>query len=80
MITDQLTTVTLSIGRNLKSVTILTHFGHLYTDKKENSHVWLIFGSHSSYMVKYLSISYMIIKPFLIYDFATDPIWISLYM
>ncbi len=34
----------------------------------------------SSYMVKYLRISSHIRKPFLIYDFATDPIEISLYM
>ncbi len=33
----------------------------------------------SSYMVKYLHISSYIRKSFLIYDFATDPIWISLY-
>ncbi len=32
-----------------------------------------------SYMVKYLRISSYVRKPFLIYDFATDPIWISLY-
>ncbi len=31
-------------------------------------------------MVKYLRISSYIRKPFLIYDFATDPFWISLYM
>ncbi len=31
-------------------------------------------------MVKYLRISLYIRKPFLIYDFAPDPIWISLYM
>ncbi len=31
-------------------------------------------------MVKYLSISSYIRKPFLIYDFPTDPIWTSLYM
>ncbi len=31
-------------------------------------------------MVKYLRISSYIRKPFLIYDFATDPILISLYM
>ena len=31
-------------------------------------------------MVKYLRISSYIRKPFLIYDFATAPLWISLYM
>jgi hypothetical protein len=67
----------------------------LYTDKKENqiflicmykkiqkyqllSHKWLVMAS--SCMVKYLRIFSYIRKPFLIYDFATDPIWISLYM
>ncbi len=34
----------------------------------------------SSYMTKYLRISSYIRKPFLIYGFATAPIWISLYM
>ncbi len=33
-----------------------------------------------SYMTKYLRISSCNRKPFLIYDFATDPIWISLFM
>ncbi len=32
------------------------------------------------YMGKYLRISSYIRKPFLIYDFATAPLWISLYM
>ncbi len=41
------------------------------------SHIWL---TASSFMVKYLCISSYIRKPFLIYDFAPDPIWISLYM
>ncbi len=35
-----------------------------------NPHIWW----------KYLCISSYIRKPFLIYDFAPDPIWISLYM
>ncbi len=39
--------------------------------------LWL---TASSYMVKYLRISSYIRKPFLMYDFATDPIWISLSM
>jgi hypothetical protein len=34
----------------------------------------------SSYMGKYLRISSYIRKPFLIYDFATAPLWISFYM
>ncbi len=41
------------------------------------SHTWLTATSH---MVKYLRISPYIRKPFLIYDFATAPFWISLYM
>ncbi len=45
-------------------------------DRLQN-HKWL---TASSYKVKYLRISSYIRKPFLIYDFATDPIWISLYM
>ncbi len=32
------------------------------------------------YMIEYLHISSYIWKPFFIYDFATNPIWISLYM
>ncbi len=63
-----------------------------YTDKKENqifliyeefrveqlqSHIWLM---ASSYMGKYMRISSYIRKPFLIYDCATAPLWISLYM
>ncbi len=41
------------------------------------SHIWL---TASSYMGKYLRISSYIKKPFLIYDFATAPLWSSLYM
>ncbi len=63
-----------------------------WTDKKEikfssyirkfrmeqlQSHIWL---TASSYMEKYLRISSYIMKPFLIYDFATAPLWISLNM
>ncbi len=40
------------------------------------SHIWL---TASSYMGKYLRISSCIRKPFLIYDFATAHLWISLY-
>ncbi len=42
------------------------------------SRIWR--KAYSSYMVKYLRISSYIWKPFLIYDFATSPIWISLHM
>ncbi len=61
-------------------------WGH--TEKKENQ-IFLIYkGSQKSHirltastnMVKYLRISSYIRKPFLIYDFATDLTWISLYM
>jgi hypothetical protein len=41
------------------------------------SPIWL---TASSYMGKYLRISSYIRNPFLIYDFATDPMWISLHM
>ncbi len=41
------------------------------------SHIWL---TASSYMGIYLRISSYIRKPFFIYDFATAPLWISLYM
>ncbi len=41
------------------------------------SHIWL---TASSYMGKFLRISSYIRKPFLIYDFATAPLRISLYM
>ncbi len=41
------------------------------------SHIWL---TASSYIGKYLRISSYIRKPFLIYDIATAPFWISLYM
>ncbi len=41
------------------------------------SNIWF---TASSYMTKYLRISSYIRKPFLIYDFATAPIWITLYM
>ncbi len=39
------------------------------------THIWL---TASSYMVKYLRTYSCIRKPFLIYDFATAPLWISL--
>ncbi len=41
------------------------------------SHIWL---TAFSYMVKYLRISSYIRKPFLVYNFATAPRWISCYM
>ncbi len=41
------------------------------------SHIWL---TASSYMGNYFCISSYFRKPFLIYDFATAPLWISLYI
>ncbi len=41
------------------------------------SNIWL---TASLYMVKHLRISSYIRKPFLEYDIATDPLWISLYL
>ncbi len=41
------------------------------------SHIWL---TAASFMGKYFRISSYIRKPFLIYDFGTAPLWISLYM
>ncbi len=41
------------------------------------SHIWL---TATSYMGKYLRTSSYIRKPFLIYDFATAQLWLSLYM
>jgi hypothetical protein len=65
----------------------------VYTDKKKkikfssyirkfrrerlHSHIWL---RASSNMTKYLCISLYIRKPFLLYDFSTASVWISLYM
>ncbi len=43
------------------------------------SHIW-VWLTASSYMGKYLRISSYIRKPFLTYDFATAPLWISLYV
>ncbi len=41
------------------------------------SHIWL---TNSSYMITFLCIFSYIRKPLLMYDFAPDPIWISLRM
>ncbi len=74
---------------------VISHFSYLKCGKKQRRrffqwlfegekininfvllHIWLM---ASSYMVKYFCLSSYIRKPFLIYDFAPDPIWISLY-
>jgi hypothetical protein len=82
--------MTYSIIRNCQKSWWSTNIDYR-TDKKENkfssyirkfrmkqlqSHIWL---TTSSYMGKYLHLSSYIRKPFLIYDFATAPLWISLY-
>ncbi len=68
------------------------HCSRTCTDKKENqifllykeiqngavAKSYIIWLTASSYI--HLSISSYIMKPFLIYDFATAPLWISLYM
>jgi hypothetical protein len=49
----------------------------IYKEIQKGSGAWL---TPSSYMTKSWRIFSYIRKPFLIYDFALDPIWISLYM
>ncbi len=70
----------------------ISYLDSWYTDKKEN-HIFLIYRKilsgavAKSYMInglliygeKYFRISSYIRKPFLIFDFATAPLWISLY-
>ncbi len=58
--------------REIKFSSYIRKFGR----DRLQSHIWL---TASPYIVKYLRISSYIRKPFLIYDFATDPIWISIY-
>ncbi len=52
-------------------------YEEILRDRAQSMHIWL---TASSYMMNYLRISSYIRKPFLIYDFATDPIWISIHM
>ncbi len=52
-----------------------SHIRNIRRDRVQ-SHIWL---TASSIMTKYLRTSSYIRKPFLIYDFAPDPFWISLY-
>ncbi len=61
---------------DIKGKKIFLIYKEIQRDRVQ-SHLWL---TASSYMVKYLSISSYIRKPFLIYDFAPDPIWTSFYM
>ncbi len=44
------------------------------------NHIWLTASSYTVCMVKYLRISSYIGKPFLIYDFVTASLWISVYV
>ncbi len=59
-----------------KKRTVSSHIRKFRMEQLQ-SHIWL---TASSYMVKYLCISSYISKHFLIYDFATAPLWISSYM
>ncbi len=64
----------------IKSTPIKKVSSYTYKEIKMDhvqSHIWL---TASSYMGKNLRFSSYIRKPFLIYDFAPDPIWISLYV
>jgi hypothetical protein len=67
------------LGITYKHVTLIKFSSYIRKFRMEQlqSHIWL---TASSYIGKYLRISSYIMKPFLIYDFATAPLWISLYM
>ncbi len=57
----------------IKRKQISSYIRKFRRDQLQN-HIWL---TASSYIVKYLRISSYIRRPFLIYNFANDPIWIS---
>ncbi len=59
-----------------KKIKFSSYIGKFRVEQLQ-SHIWLM---ASSYIGKYFRISSYIRKPFLIYDFATAPLWISLYM
>ncbi len=59
-----------------KKIKFSSYIGKFRVEQLQ-SHIWL---TASSYMGKYFCISSYIRKPFLIYVFATAPLWISLYM
>jgi hypothetical protein len=59
-----------------KKIKFSSYIGKFRVEQLQ-SHIWL---TASSYMGKCFRISSYIRKPFLIYDFATPPLWISLYM
>ncbi len=58
----------------LKKKIKLSSYIRKFRMEQLQSHIWL---TASSYMRKYLHISSYTRKPFLIYDFATAPLWIS---
>ncbi len=59
-----------------KKIKLSSYIGKFRVEQLQ-SHIWL---TASSYMGKYFGISSYIRKPFLIYEFATAPLWISLYI
>ncbi len=79
---NNLFSVQLNYTDKKENQTFLIYRHTVYKDIQKGSvaksyTVWL---TASSYMVKYFCISSYIRTPFLIYDFATAPFWISLYM
>ena len=61
----------------IKKETKFSSYIRKFRMEQLQSHIRL---TASSFMEKYLRISSYIRKPFLIFDFATAPLWISLYM
>jgi hypothetical protein len=70
------TVVTIQCTLIKKKIKFSSYIRKLTMEQLQN-HMWL---TASSYIGKYLRISSYIRKSFLIYDFATAPLWISLYM
>jgi hypothetical protein len=66
-------TVVTLITKKIKFSSDIRKFGM----EQLQSHIWM---TSSSCIGKYLRISSYTRKPFLIYDFATAPLWIFLYM
>jgi hypothetical protein len=64
-------------GTLIKKIIKFSSYIRKFRVEQLQSHIWL---TASSYIGKYLPISSYIRKHFLIYDFATAPLWISLYM
>ncbi len=63
----------------IKNIIKFSSYMRKFRMEQLQSHIWLTASSYMSCMGKYLRISSYIRKPFLIYDFATIPLWISLY-